>query len=335
MKIINLLLQVPPNPPSAITTVEILDNQFTISWEHPVNENPAFLRYAIHVTGNSQSFYVNATGTNTTIDNLLANAYYYYVIRSVDVNAQLIGTYSESRSVLTAQGRPPVPIISNAEYLDRGDDTSTLTVCWGLPEPLNGSVSGFDVAWSSRLPLDCERTYSTVEQFQRISDSNIRFIKLTNPQGFTATTRVPDEGYMCIRSLNSASQASDWAIAIFPITTIMPITEAVSTNNEAQDIGILSAVILLAIIAITIAVILVIVLVVVIIKYKPFARDGSVSHNHDSNGNEVIDGEVSDWTNSSNARTPPKRIESTRSTTSRTVMIRNSDDNEKSCCKLA
>ncbi len=329
------LLQIPPNPPSAITTGETLDNEFTISWEHPVNENPAFLRYAIHITGNSQSFYVNATGTNATIYNLLANAYYYYVIRSVDVNAQLIGMYSESRAVLTAPGRPPVPIISNAEYLVRGEDTATLTACWSLPEPLNGSVSGFNIAWSSQLSLGCESAYNIDEQFLIISDSSTRFIEQTNPRGFTATSAGAGDGFVCIRSLNNASRASDWASVTFPITTIMPVTGAVSTNNQVQDIGILSAVILLAIIAIAIAVVLVIVLVCVVIKYKPFTRDGPVSHDHASNGHEAMDGEDGDWMKSSNARTPPKRIESTRSNSSRTVMIRNSDDNETSCCKLA
>ena len=339
-----LFLKIAPAPPTTITVEITFESGFRISWETPQNEDALLLKYVIHVTGRGTSFDLTSSDNSMTVTGLLPDTDYYYVIRSIDTGANLTGPVSDSRRIITTSGEPAMPIVGGIQYMKQ-DGLETLSLWWNLPYPLNGTVLGFVIAWTPiETDANCQTVFDNSDRYiMNVTDPSLRFLNITNPFNSTSTTTsdrtdsstMRDGGFICIRSDNK-DESSDWVKQAFDINDLTVITQQISTD-EVQDIGLLSGIVLLAIIAIVIAVILVLVLVFVIIKYKPFSnrRDCS-SVDSENTTQEMTDGNYVH--SNDDGRTPPKRYESTRSTTSRTVIIpknRNHGDSEEGCCKLA
>ncbi len=286
--------------------------------------------YIVSVTGRGVSFNTTTTDNTVTItDGLFPDFYYYITTRSMDMGANLIGRYSDSLEVRMMSGLPAEPNITDVEFVTQ-DNNSALSVFWSLAYPFNGTVTFFEISWDTEVRYrSCQESY-TNQQFMNITDLSARFINISNPQGLRVDS---DAGSVCIRSGN-ADNLSEWIIYNFT-TTITRVTQQISSVPESQSIVVLAVVIFLAIVAIMVSIILVICLYFVSRNYRSSINRKDTPVDSENVTTETADGIFDD---DGTGRTPPKRYESTRSTTSRTVIIpknRNRSDGEETCCKVA
>lgn len=293
---------------------------------------------------------MNNTGNGVnsiTIPDLLPDTYYYCVIRSNYVVSNLIGRYSESIRVLTSSSLPQTPMIANVQYLnitDRLGITNKLSVSWEVGHPPNGTILGFQVAWAtipSNLALiNCDRAYDS--SGVNVSGPSTRYYERKN---LVNTLLSSVGGYVCIRSANLVG-VSEWVYRSFNASEnlVIPTSEAVSSN--ADDIGILSGAVLFAVLAIVLAIVLVILIVYCIAtKDNKSAKSNPANHSElpELNNIDYNDVEKEDLNNgahkSGKKRNPATRAESTRSTTSRTVILKQPSESvdgeeNQTCCNF-
>ena len=151
----SLFSQTAPRPPSDISVADITHNSATLSWSVSAFENASQINYILQLSSSgSGSSASTLPGAQTELyrEGLAAETVYTVAIRVNDTVTGTVGMFGAVTSFTTLIGTPSAPRDLKISW----NSVRKLTVTWGVPETLNGTLTQYEVTYSGFTVEDCD-----------------------------------------------------------------------------------------------------------------------------------------------------------------------------------
>ena len=264
-----LFSQTAPRPPSDISVADITHNSATLSWSVPTFENASQINYILQLSSSGSGSSVSTLpGAQTELyrEGLAAETVYTVAIRVNDTVTGTVGMFGAVTSFTTLIGTPSAPRILEISW---NSVRRLLTVTWGVPETLNGTLTRYEIAYSDlgSTVEDCDKLEGVVVRNESLPVDETEF-KTTNADNIIQSES--KSIFVCVRA--HTDKPGDWAS--YALKDIVVGAQGGNEEDAEQNCNGLIAVAVVAALAVLSTVAASVVLCVVIRRHNQIMRDG-------------------------------------------------------------